>query len=993
MLNSLELSGALAYSVIKKQHLYNNILILMKNDEDADDVSQDILTISRILRQPPLKVAVFPENNIYLEMKTLSQIIPNEKICLCTTANILDKKIFSPESFKEAIIKIKKGDTINQDFLVSKLSENGYERVDIVTDIGEFSIRGEIIDIWVVTFNLPVRFVFNITEIETIKYFDPNNQRSVSEVNETEIIPAKEKEEVTILEYLKHDMDTANKRIDNGVHTMHTFTDSDVVSYLPISEFNGNLELFSEKFYNWQKEDFEVFIVANNEGEKNHLSETLGTDFKNFIFIGQLSSGFIIDDDKIVFVTTNEIFSRYKSRIRTSKFFKKIGTPLETLSDIKTGDFVVHEKYGIGIYDGLKKITSGEITAEYISVLYANNDKLFVPINDFQKLQKYFGLSKKPPKINSLDNTAWERTRVIADENARKLAQQLLQIYVERFNVNRQPFLKDSQYEKEFENEFIYEETPDQIKAINDVKNDMTGQFPMERCIFGDTGFGKTEVAMRAALKAVLSGKQVCLMAPTTILVQQHEQTFLERFADWPVKLKTLSRFKTKKEQKEIIEELKNGKVDIIIGTHRLLSKDISFSDLGLLIIDEEHRFGVADKEKIKSLKKNVDCLYLTATPIPRTLSMALSGIKNMSSIETPPAGRQSVETNLLEYDEQIIKNAVMHEFSRGGQIFYIHNKIGTIEKCLYNLKKTFPFVKFDFLHSKMTPKEIENKMLRFLKKDFDCLISTTIIEAGLDIPNVNTIIIEEAENFGLSQLYQLRGRVGRSKTKAYCYLFYKTEELTEIAEKRLVAIKEFANLGSGFRLALKDLQIRGAGEILGKKQHGCVDSIGFDMYLKLLEKHSNEIKGIKTEEEIIPKIDISVDAIIPSDYINNEALRIGFYKNILTADSLKNLNEIKIEMKDRFGRVPDEVENLMAIGEIRLMAKKLAILQITSSPSSVMIKFSKNTTIEPSKILSILKNKKFRFIKNDLVEIFFEESLSHKKNIVFIKNLLQSFK
>ncbi|MBN1383460.1 MAG: transcription-repair coupling factor [Elusimicrobia bacterium] len=995
MLNSFELSGGLAYSVIKNNSS-KQFIIPMKNDEDAADISESILTLSKILKHPVPPVKVFPESDVLYRIKSISEILKskNGKICLCTSVPALNKKTFSPKNFEKSVINVKKNKKINRDSLVLQLSEMGYIRTDITMDVSEFSVRGEILDIWNTNSELPVRIVFNIDTVEAVKNIDPSSQRSISEIESAEIIPAEEKEEVRIFDYFQ-----------NG----YTFTENDIVPYLPVPEFNGNIDFFKQKISQWQDEDFRIFIIANNEGEKKHLSEILNPDgtYEELIFTGNLYSGFICNKDKNIFITTNEIFSRYKLRQRLPKFrsYVKLSEPLEDITDMRNGDFVVHEKYGIGIYDGLKKITAGGITAEYISISYANNDKLFVPVNDFSRIQRYFGVGKGSPRINSLDSIAWEKTRAVADENAKILAQQLLESYTERYNIRRPQFVPFSDYEKEFEDEFIYEETSDQKKAIDDTIKDMLSPYPMERCIFGDTGFGKTEVAMRAALKSVLSGRQVCLMAPTTVLVQQHEQTFLDRFADWPVKIATLSRFKTKKEQKEIIEKLKNGKIDIVIGTHRLLSKDIVFNNPGLLIIDEEHRFGVADKEKIKMLKKNIDCLYLTATPIPRTLSMSLSGIKNMSSIETAPAGRQSVETVLLEHNEKIAIEAIMYEISRGGQIFYIHNKIGTIENCIERLKKTLPLVKFDFLHGRMPAHVIEEKMMRFLKKEFDCLVSTTIIEAGLDIPNVNTIIVEDAGDFGLSQLYQLRGRVGRSKIKAHCYLFYKKEKLNDIAEKRLAAIKEFTKLGSGFRLALKDLQIRGAGEILGKRQHGYIDSIGFDMYLKLLEKNSNELKGIKNKEEINPEMDISIDAIIPSRYINDEIVRIGFYKRILTAVNPEDIEEIRMEIRDRFGKIPDETENLFEISRVRLLAKKIGIIKVSSSPSSVLMNFSMDTAIEPSKILSVLsasggKDKNFRFVKSDLLEVFFENSprggehgrLSQKEIISTIKNMLQSF-
>ena len=967
-------SGGAAYSILKELHRHKNGIVILKTDEDALDMTENISSLASILKYPMPSVVFFPESDAILRIKAIKEIIAKKNVCLVTSLAALAKKTFSKESFNKCSADLKTGTTISRENLIALLAGCGYEKNDIVSDICEFSIRGEILDIWAADTDYPVRLVLNNDTIETIKNFDSVSQRSISETAGIRILPAAEKEETYILCYL-----------DNGTYV---FSEKEQVTFLPITEFGGDTELFKQKFRQWENENFQVFILSNNNAEKEHFIEILGEGYRDDIYIGTVSSGFVLRDEKLVFLTTNEIFSRYKLKIRQPKF--KLGEPIESLTDIGEDSFVVHERYGIGIYRGLKKITAGGITAEYISIEYAKNDILFVPVNDFRLIQKYYSVGDIVPKINSLDNTGWKRTKEAAEENAHKIAGELLELYAERFNITRPRFVYDQHFEEEFEKEFIYEETSDQKKAIENIKNDMISPHPMDRCIFGDVGFGKTEVAMRAAFRTVLSGRQVCVLAPTTVLVQQHGHTFADRFADWPVIIETLTRFKPRDKQKKIIERLKEGKVDIIIGTHRLLSSDISFKNFGLLVIDEEHRFGVTAKEKLKMVKKNVDCLYLTATPIPRTLSMALTGIKDVSAIETPPAGRQQIDTMLLEYSEKKVISAIMYEISRGGQIFYIHNRIETIETCVSRLRELLPLVKFDYLHGRMEAKTIENKMIEFLDKKFDCLVSTTIVEAGLDIPNVNTIIIEEAENFGLGQLYQLRGRVGRSKIKAYCYLLFKEDNLTETGKKRLVAINEFSKLGSGFHLAVKDLQIRGAGEILGKKQHGYIDIVGFDMYSKMIEKYSDELKGLATEEELIPEISLQVNAFIPQEYISSEKLRIEFYKKIAIATGPGGVEK---ELEDRFGRIPAETKNLIEISMLRYAAKELGILKIDSSAKSVLIQFSGDTSIEPSHLLEKLKKQKFRFIKDNVLEIFFPELLEQEKNLEFVKNVLKSFK
>ncbi|OQA91964.1 MAG: Transcription-repair-coupling factor [Elusimicrobia bacterium ADurb.Bin231] len=972
MTEHIELTGGMAYSILKELHHYAKAAIILKTDEEAADLAENVLCLSKILSLPIPEILFIPENNVQERIKNLKTIYRSKNYFATMSEYTSAKKTFSFSSLENAVLGVSIGSVIPRVKFESCFIQNGYENTDLVTDTGQFSFRGEVLDIWSPVYDMPLRIFFDFNTIKKIKIFNPFSQRTLENIETAEIIPVKETEETEIMKIL--------------IESAHLFEQFEFQSFLPVPKFYGNIDFFKQTFSEWDRENLDIFIISNNPAEKEHLTEILGKEFAKYIYSGTLSSGFIHSEEGIVFVTANEIFSRYRLKNRTPKF--KTGISIESPGDIGDGEFVVHEKYGIGIYKGLKKISNDGITAEYLSLLYDKGDYLYVPVNDFHLIQKYFSVTNRRPALNSLDGTLWKKTRLKATENAKKIAKELLDLYSARHKISRPSFTTDSHYVTEFEKEFIYEETEDQQNAVQDLKNDMSGIYPMDRCIFGDVGFGKTEIAMRAAFISVLSGKQVCILAPTTVLVQQHEMTFKERFADWPVKIESLTRFKSKGAQKKIISGMKKGDIDIVIGTHRILSKDIFFRDLGLIIIDEEHRFGVAAKEKMKMIKKNVDCLYLTATPIPRTLSMSLAGIKNVSSISTPPAGRQQIDTMLQPHDNNLIKNAIIYEISRGGQVFYIHNRIETLLTRVNALRDAMPLIKFDFLHGQMEPKTIENKMLDFLNGKFDCLISTTIIEAGLDIPNVNTIVVENADRFGLGQLYQLRGRVGRSKIKAYCYLFYSDSNLTEEGKKRLDAIREFSKLGSGFQLALRDLQIRGAGELLGKKQHGYIDSVGFDMYVKLLERYAKN-GGTYTEiSEITPEIDILAEAVIPDDYISSEILRIQFYKKIAAADCG---DKIKEELNDRFGKPPESVINLIEINLVRRLAKKLGIIKISHKEDGFIIEFADDTVLSPNKLLSILKYEKFQFLSEHSLKICICEKNTILKNIIFIKNLLKS--
>jgi transcription-repair coupling factor (superfamily II helicase) len=688
-----------------------------------------------------------------------------------------------------------------------------------------------------------------------------------------------------------------------------------------------------------------------------------------------LSQGFCLEKEKLICISSREML--YKKKPAS---FPKIkgGRRLEGIWEISAGDYVVHEKYGIGRYVGLKTISRDNSVSEYLCVEYRNGDKLYVPPDEIKAVKKYVGVEGIKPKLYSMDTLAWERVKSRVREAAKEFAKELLKLYAQRSLIKRKPFGPQTNWEKELKDSFPYEETLDQLKAIEDIDNDFQKPYPMERLVCGDVGFGKTEVAVRASFKVVQEGMQAAVLSPTTVLAQQHYNTFHQRLSIFPTKVAVISRFQTKLKQKEILKDFEDGHVDIIIGTHRLLQKDVNFKNLGLLIVDEEHRFGVKQKEKIKSVKKNIDILMLSATPIPRTLSSALSGFRDLSLIETPPFGKLPIETSLSLYDDGMIKKIIEAELSRNGQVFYVYNKVETILTKAESIKKIVPGIRLDVIHGKMKSKDIENVMWKFTNLEIDVLLATTIIESGLDIPSVNTMIIDEAENFGLSQLYQLRGRIGRGAEKAYCYLIYKDKNLSDEAAKRLEAIKEFSELGSGFRLALKDLEIRGAGGILSSNQHGFIRDIGYDMFAKLLEEEGRKVKGdileVK-EDKKITSIDLRMDALIPSTYIEDENIRILFYRKLSNAVNEDALGKVRNELIDRFGKIPQETQILFEAAKLRIAAEKFNIETISEDDNYIYLYFCQEGDF------SRLDISKFISDYSDVVEFMSGRRYSFKLN------------
>lgn len=734
-----------------------------------------------------------------------------------------------------------------------------------------------------------------------------------------------------------------------------------------ISSYFGNLDLFAKDLEKWQKEKQHIVILVRNEGRAQRLGEILEergvkrfttgrleeyTHLKSTIFIsyGYLNYGFRLPNLKTVFITDQEIFG--KERNKRYKLTRRKSEPFSTAMDISSGDYIVHIDHGIGIYRGMVNLTVKGVKQDYLLIEYAQGDKLYVPVDQFNLVHKYIGIKDKTPKIYRLGGVSWGKAKGKAKRSIQKLAQELYNLYVARKEIRGFAFSKDNNWQQELEMSFPYEETYDQLQALSEVKADMEVVKPMERLVCGDVGYGKTEIAIRAAFKAVLDGKQVAILAPTTILVQQHYDNFRERMSSFPINIDMLSRFRTKQEQKKVIENLEEGKVDIIIGTHRLIQNDIRFKDLGLLIVDEEQRFGVLHKERIKKLKESIDSLTLTATPIPRTLHMSLIGVRDLSVINTPPEDRFPIATYICRRDDKVITEAIRRELDREGQIFFVHNRVRSIQKIARDLNRLFPQARIGIAHGQMAEEQLEDIMLDFLEKKYDILVCTTIIEIGLDIPNVNTIIIDDAHKFGLSQLYQLRGRVGRADRRAYAYFLYPSyRSISDTAKKRLQAIKEFSELGSGFKLAMRDLEIRGAGNLLGKEQHGSVSEVGFNLYCRLLEEAIKELReeeeGKEKKEDITPVIDIKIDAYIPGGYIPDLKQRVLIYKKLAEIKDLEDLERAKEELRDRYGIYPREARNLLEIIYLKIFLRKLGIGSLVVKEKKLIIRYLQNAKIK----------------------------------------------
>ncbi len=958
-----------------------SLVVVTEEDLEAEGISADLdaWNVTRPFTERPAIVYV-PEMDEAMRIAALGLWTgAKQAILLCSKAT-LTKPQFSPKQLKIQSLELRPGSDYPRVQLLEKLAQGGYTRTDMVEMEGEMAVRGEVVDIWPASIERPWRMLFDGDTLESIREFTPGTQRSQGYLKPQVLLPFKEsKPDGTLADHIGPEViwfwhnvearDGVSEDRSLGVTPTRRSAGTILYKGLPPPDaidlgykstvgLVSGIERTAQTVRTAAQEKKKIIFFSHNGGESERLQELLeehlgshGTDGMEFL-VGTLRSGFF--NDAMLVITNSEIFGRYRHRPRLPKF--KGGAAIREVQDIKPGDYAVHEYYGIGRYKGLELLHAGGHDAEYLKLEYAKGDRLYVPLYDFKQVQKYSGSEGGSPRLSSLDSSTWERVKARVKESIQELARDLVKIHAARAALPGHAYPADSHLEQEFASSFLYEETPDQTRAIGEVKKDMEAAAPMDRLILGDVGYGKTEVAMRAAMKAISDSKQVAVLVPTTILAEQHFRTFTERFADYPAKIGMLSRFQSAKEEKETLLAMANGTVDIVVGTHKLLQKGIVFHDLGLLIIDEEHRFGVKHKEQIKKIRERLDVLTMTATPIPRTLSFALSGMRELSIIESPPTGRLPISTHVGPYEDTVVKAAIQKELDRKGQVFYVHNRVQSLNTRLHFLKALMPGVSIGVVHGQMTGPDIEKVMWEFTHRKHDILLATTIIESGIDIPSANTLIVEEAEDFGLSQLYQLRGRVGRERQKAYCYLFYSPSvPLTQDARARLEALREFTELGSGYRLAVRDMEIRGAGNLLGQQQHGHIAAVGLDLYAQLLQEEMARLKGEAVSAPVrFPSMDLAVHAFLPSDYLPSEELRVLFYKKLVSAQDAEALDAVRGELEDRFGALPGEAETLLDVSRLRILAREIGIDGIVQKPSSLEVRFLQNTPLSPQRLVSL---------------------------------------
>jgi len=1058
------------------------VLVITSSDVEAQQMWSDISFFAgdKALYFPSKKYVFYNIDAVSREMseKRLAVISAlakqddtNRKYIVVSSIDAVMQYTADADRYKRYTVAINVGERVDIEMLPQRLVEMGYKRNDIVEGIGQFSIRGGIVDIFPADVEEAVRIEFFDDEVDSIRTFDPQTQLSTNKLYSVDVTPCREmlytaqerdaivaklksqtkkleksgdtaametinadiehfeqqhyfasadkyvslayKDIPTILDFMQDSIvfidepkkvsersktfewdmgETVSSLMEKGIiaNGNDTFTAdyhklirrisggklvgmSTLSTSCPdyrakqnfsfavksLNSFHGKIEFLYEDLRMWYQRKATVVVLAggktraqnivtdlNNQDIECAYMEDLTDIPKGKIVVsgGSLSHGMEYPLLNFVLVSDHEIFAPKRKKLRGNKHDE--ANKVKSFTDISPGDYVVHQVHGIGRYEGIHKLAVDDVTKDYLKIAYHGTDNLYVPVDQLDMLYKYIGNTDRSVKVNRLGGADWTKTKARVKASTHELAKHLIDLYSIRQNTKGYQFPEDSAWQREFEDRFAYTETSDQLRSIEEVKSDMESERPMDRLLCGDVGYGKTEVALRAAFKAVDNSKQVVYLVPTTILALQHYNTFAERMRDFPMRVEMLSRFRTPAQQKETLKRIKTGETDVVIGTHRLLQKDLEFKDLGLLVVDEEQRFGVSHKEKLKDMRKNVDVLTLTATPIPRTLHMAMVNIRDMSVITEPPENRYPVQTYVMEYNDDVIYDAIRNEIGRGGQVYYLHNRVNSIFTVAKRIQDAIPEARVGVGHGKMSADELEDVMMSVLEDDINVLVCTTIIETGLDIPNVNTIIIEDSDRMGLAQLYQLRGRVGRSDRMAYAYLTYrKNHMLTDVAQKRLTAIREFTEFGSGFKIAMRDLEIRGAGNLLGAEQHGHMDAVGYDMYCRLLKESVEEMQGIETQTKTITAIDLTVDAHIPDKYISSQDQRIDIYKKIAAIEEVADSYEVIDEVQDRFGDLPDSVCNIIDIAIIKAYASDIGITEVAQKPSGVIFRF------EPQKV------------------------------------------
>lgn len=1125
----------LLFSIFNENN--KDILVLTGSDVEAKNLYEDLLLYTPMAYYLPIREVVFYNVDAvsgdlrWERLKIIKEMLSSNKKIIVTTIEAIAPFYAPVDLLKNSFFTLSVGDEIRALELANKLVQGGYNRVQLIDGKGQFSIRGGIIDIFPPVSASPFRIELFGDEIDSIRTFNMDSQRSIDKVYKVEISPAKEmvleleninfaaenmemdlekitkklnkkenkealnkitkatkaniellketwgfetidsfltyfyKKPSTFLDYMEgafvvlddsvrttsklesiyyEFLDDYNSFLNRGdilpaqgnllvpkerlyetlstskIITLNTIAKSTphfapksivTMSQITLNGYNGKFDFLIEDIKEKKKRGYKTVILSGTRPRGERLSETLKDNgitsvYKDkideintgdvVITFGNQLKGYEFPEMKLSIIADKAVFgeSKKKSKRKAARGIGKI----KSFNELKLGDYIVHANHGIGVFKGIRHLEIDGITKDYIDLSYIHGDKLYVPVEQLDLVQKYIGSEGKIPKVNKLGTAEWQKAKNKARSSINEIAEDLVKLYAARAAVKGFSFGKDTEWQKQFEEEFPHEETPDQLTSIEEIKKDMESDKPMDRLLCGDVGYGKTEVAVRAAFKAVMDGKQVAFLVPTTILAEQHYKTFIQRFSDFPIKIDMISRFRTPLKQKSTIKAAKEGNVDILIGTHKLLSKTMQFKDIGLLIIDEEQRFGVSHKEKLKELKKNIDVLTLTATPIPRTLHMSLTGVRSISVIETPPEERYPVQTYVVEYNDHLIRDAIMREISRGGQVFFVYNRVETIDEMGHYLKNLIPEAKIVVAHGQMKESDLEQVMVDFMKGEYDILISTTIIETGIDIQNANTMIIYDSDKMGLSQLYQLRGRVGRTNRMAYAYLTYRKDKiLTEVAEKRLKAIKDFTELGSGFKIAMRDLEIRGAGNLMGSSQHGHMSSIGYELYCKMLEDTIRLIKGEIEKEPVETVIDMKLDAFIPSIYIDDESQKIEIYKKIAAIETKEDVMDVRDELIDRFSDIPLSVDNLIEIAYTRSRARKLGIVEVKDKKTAIDLIFESKERISDGFIRAVLikYGKNIMFNDKGKPTISFSIQDVSRENVIkklkeFIEYLLQ---
>ena len=960
-------------------------------------------------------------------VRALQALLTKKEVTVITTFDGLMDRLRPLERVKEEILTIGQDSIVEIEALAKKLVRLGYERTGQVEVPGQFAVRGGIVDIFALTEEAPWRIEFWDDEVDSIRSFDAESQRSMENLEEIVIYPAAEpvpgekEEAVSFLDYFDTEetvffLDEPTRLLEKGRTVEKEFEESmanraergetlpeearllygseEIVARLnrkncvalclmeqkapewevkeryqvearSVNPYNNSFEMLVKDLKRWKREKYSVILMCASGTRAKRLAADLQEQELNSFYCedpdrvvnpseimvvhGSLHRGYEYPLIRFAVLSETDIFGRERKKRKKKKVYE--GQKIQSFSELKPGDYVVHENHGLGIYRGIEKVEVDKVMKDYIKIEYAKGGNLYILATQLEMIQKYAGSDARKPKLNRLGGSEWTRTKSRVRGAVQEVAKDLVQLYAARQQKDGYAYGPDTVWQTEFEELFPFEETADQQLAIEATKKDMESTKIMDRLICGDVGYGKTEIAIRAAFKAVQENKQVVYLVPTTILAQQHYNTFVQRMKDFPVRVDLLCRFRTPAEQKKTIADLKKGFVDIVIGTHRVLSSDVEFKELGLLIIDEEQRFGVAHKEKIKKLKENIDVLTLTATPIPRTLHMSLIGIRDMSVLEEAPQDRLPIQTYVMEYDSEMVRAAISRELGRGGQVYYVYNRVNNIAEVTAQIAELVPEANVAFAHGQMKEHELEKIMYEFISGEIDVLVSTTIIETGLDISNVNTMIIHDADNLGLSQLYQLRGRVGRSSRTAYAFLMYRKDKmLKEVAEKRLGAIREFTELGSGFKIAMRDLEIRGAGNLLGEQQHGHMQAVGYDLYCKMLNEAVKEEKGTALPEDSFETmVDMELDAYIPDTYIRNESQKLDIYKRIAGIESREECEDMQDELLDRFGDLPRPVQNLLAVADLKVKAHHVYVKELVERPDEIRLVLYEKARLNPA--------------------------------------------